>query len=184
MYQGCQATECTVQNKKLYFCKPATTIIPTFHTIQKMENIQKRVLRFLFDDNESSYETLLSLSGIKTLFLRRIQLFAIEVYKSINGYNPVFMTSMFSMKRIQYDFRDNFKLIVPHFNNVTRGQRSFRCYGDHVWNGVPVEIKATANIAVFKRLVKLWNGPSCQCNNICVMSYVKITGAMFYVNFI
>jgi hypothetical protein len=145
------------------FCPIVWHFCSTKNT-QKIEKIQKRALRFLFDDNESSYETLLSLSGIKTLFLRRIQLFAIEVYKSINGYNPVFMTSMFSIKRVQYDFRDNFKLTVPHFNNVTHGQRSFRYYGAHVWNDVPAEIKAAENIGVFKRLIKLWNGPSCQCN--------------------
>ena len=74
------------------------------------------------------------------------------------------MTSMFSIKRIQNDVRDNLKLIVPHFKNVTHGQRSFRYYGAHVWNDVPAEIKAAANIGVFKRLIKLWNGPSCQCN--------------------
>ena len=81
----------------------------------KIERYQKQDF---FNNNETSYETLLSLTGIKTLFVRRIQLFAIQVYQSTNGYNSIFMTTMFSRKRIQYDFRDNFKLIVPRFNNV------------------------------------------------------------------
>lgn len=134
----------------------------------KIENVQKRALKFLLDDNVSSYETLLSISGMKTLFLQSIRLIAIEVFKSVNGYNPIFMTSMFLRKHNQYDFRDNFKLILPHFNNVTHGQRSFRYYGAHVWNDVPAEIKAATNISIFKRLIKMWNGPSCQCN-LCSM---------------
>ena len=39
----------------------------------------------------------------------------------------------------------------------------------YVWNGVPAEIKAAANIGVCKRLIKLWNGPSCQCNMCTVL---------------
>ena len=113
----------------------------------------------------SSYETLLSTSGMKTLLLQRIRLITIEVFKSVNDYNPIFMTSMFVRKHNQYDFRDNFKLIVPHFNNVTL--KVIRVLWRPVRNDVPSEIKAATNISNFKRLIKMLNGQ--HVSVICVV---------------
>ena len=109
--------------------------------MRKIEKIQERALRFLLNDTKSDYNMLLSISGFETLHLKRIHMFALEVFKCLYDLNPSFMSSTFNIKH------------VP-----------FKYYGAHVWNHIPVEIKAAQNITTFKKLVRAWKGPRCQCN--------------------
>ncbi len=48
---------------------------------KKIEKIQERVLRFMFNDKNSSYSSLLEKCGYNTLLIRRIKSIATEVFK-------------------------------------------------------------------------------------------------------
>ena len=78
--------------------------------IRKMEKIQERALRFVFDDNTSTYTELLKKADREVLHLNRIKTVACEVFKSLKDLNPVFMKEMFSEKVYVYDKRDNHNL--------------------------------------------------------------------------
>ena len=91
-------------------------------------------------------------------------MFSLEVFKCLYDLNPSFMSSTFNIKHVPYNFRDNQILTLSNFKNITYGERSFKYYGAHVWNHIPVEIKAAKNITTFKKLVRAWKGPRCQCN--------------------
>ncbi len=112
----------------------------------------------------SSYTVLLETSGFSTLFLQRIRLFAVEVYKCVNDFNPIFMSDTFTIKHVPYDMRDKSILVLPNFNNIRYGQKSFKYYASHVWNNLPANFKAAPSVTRFKNLVNKWNGPNCQCN--------------------
>ena len=63
-------------------------------SLSKLENIQKRALRFILDDYQSSYTDLLqnaNLPGIEIMLLRYL---AIEVFKCINEINPAYLNAM------------------------------------------------------------------------------------------
>ena len=49
----------------------------------KIEAIQKRALRFMLNNYESSYEDLLKKPGNPSMNLRRIRSLCIEIYKTI-----------------------------------------------------------------------------------------------------
>ena len=85
-------------------------------------------------------------------------MFALEVFKCLYDRNLFFMSSTFSSKPVPYNFRGNKILTLPNFKNITYGKRSFKYYGAHVWNHIPVEIKAAKNITTFKKLVRAWKG--------------------------
>ena len=57
----------------------------------KQENIQKRALRFLYDDYESNYEQLLVKANKPTIEIRKLKFLTIEIFKTINNLNPSFM---------------------------------------------------------------------------------------------
>ena len=97
-----------------------------------------------------------------TLFLSRLKLYAIEVFKCINNVNPSFM-NVFTKKDVKYNLRDNRIVCLPTFNTVTHGQKCFKYYGSHLWNHVPIMLKNALNVSSFKRLIKTWDGPNCQC---------------------
>ena len=52
-------------------------------SMRKIEKIhvQERALRFLLNDTQSDYAMLLYISGFETLHLKRIHMFALEVFK-------------------------------------------------------------------------------------------------------
>ena len=63
-----------------HFCTEGNT--------KKMENIQDRALRFVYDDFTSSYEELLNKINLPTLYIRRMRTVAIETFKILHGLCP------------------------------------------------------------------------------------------------
>ncbi len=57
---------------------------------KKIERIQERYLRFMFNDHCSRYPGLLTKCSYTTLHVRRIKTIACEVFKSINKLNPFY----------------------------------------------------------------------------------------------
>ena len=75
-------------------------------SLSKLENIQKRALRFVLDDYQSGYTELLqnaNVPGIKIMVLRYL---AIEMFKCIKGINPAYLNAMFTHIECPYALRD------------------------------------------------------------------------------
>ena len=68
-------------------------------SVHKIEVIQKRALRFMLNDYESSYEDLLKKSGNPSMNLRRTRSLCIEIQKTINNLNPEFMENLFKIRK-------------------------------------------------------------------------------------
>ena len=60
-------------------------------SLNKIESLHKRALRFLLNDYENSNEKMLEKSGKCNMNLRQIRFLRIEIYKVINSVNPDFM---------------------------------------------------------------------------------------------
>jgi hypothetical protein len=68
-----------------HFCGESNT--------KKMEKIQERALRFIYEDFNSDYDTLLLKSGLPSLKIRRLRMMAIEISKSFtNNHRLISMT--------------------------------------------------------------------------------------------
>ena len=133
-----------------------------------MENLQKRALRFLYDDYESSYEELLSKSGRVTMETNRMRTLCIEVYKTLSDLNPEFMKNIFKLRETIRPVREAYKmnLEIPRINQATFGTRSLRILGPKIWNSLPLHVKSCENLSLFKEIIKNWNGLLCNCR-IC-----------------
>ncbi len=92
-------------------------------SMRKMERIQERALRFVLN---ASYDQLLTDSGISSLHLCRVRASAVEVYKCLDGINPAFMCNRFTKRDSKYNFRDQNAVLLPNFNSVMYGRKSFR----------------------------------------------------------
>ena len=82
--------------------------------------------------------------------------------------NPAFMNDMFVVKDIPNQLRDPSILVIPRFNKVVYGKKTFSYYGAHLWNLLPNDFKHVIDFVDFKNLLYKWEGPRCQCN-ICVL---------------
>ena len=68
-------------------------------SLNKIENLQKRALRFLLNDYNSTYEDLLEKSGYLNMNLRRLQrLLCIEIYKTLDKLNSGYMNDIFKLR--------------------------------------------------------------------------------------
>ena len=65
---------------------------------QKIEKIQLRCLRIIYNNYSSDYQTLLKLSQKPSMEIKRLRNLALEIFKTINDLNPSFMKSIFSAK--------------------------------------------------------------------------------------
>ena len=132
-------------------------------SINKMQKIQERALRFVLKDSVSDYDTLLTKCGIDSFRISSLKSMAVEIYKILNDMSPEYL-SLFSKSSIPYSLRDNNKLIQQKMRTTTFGIKSFSYYGAHLWNSLPVDIKNAVTLGNFKTLVKNWQGPSCHCS--------------------
>ena len=139
-------------------------------SLRKIENLQKRALRFLLNDYTSSYTALLIKSGKSTINVRNHRSLCIEVFKTINNLNPSFMNEIFKKSRPKNrPVRNQYKLNleIPRVNQVRFGRNSLRYLAPKIWNSLPHDIKSAENLKSFKELIKKWNTVSCQCNICC-----------------
>ena len=67
--------------------------------INKIDNIQKRALRFLLNDYSSDYETLLKKTSKCTMEVKRLRLLALEIFKAFYENCAAFFKDYFEKKR-------------------------------------------------------------------------------------
>jgi hypothetical protein len=132
--------------------------------VAMMEKIQKRALRFVFNDLNSPYKELLVRVGKDTLQTNRLKCLAVQVFKCIHKISPHYLHSMFNRKTSLYDLRDASLLVQPKVNTVSYGLLSFRYHGAKVWNSLPSHIKSAQTLSDFKLLINSWSGPLCTCS--------------------
>ena len=134
--------------------------------LQKIESIQKRVLRFLYNDQESDYTTLFVKAGKTAMNLYRLKVFCTEVYKSINSLSPLYIKDIFQPIITNRPLRTNQQnnLKTPRPNQTTFGTNCLTSLGSKFWNSLPGHIKSSDNLENFKNVIKNWDGEKCACN--------------------
>ena len=75
---------------------PVVWYFSTFKQMQKIERIQERALRFILNDYNLDYDSLLVKSDNVTVEVKRMRSLCNEVFKTLNGLNPVYMKDTFN----------------------------------------------------------------------------------------
>ena len=93
---------------------------------EKIDTLNKRILRFILQDYNSPYNSLLSKVNPKSPYKRRLQTLLIILYKSLffNRY-PGYLRDMFSLWSTSYSLRGNYILSLPSARSTTYGLHSF-----------------------------------------------------------
>ena len=143
---------------------PLVWYFSTAKQVKKIEKIQERVLRFVHNDYETDYPSLLKNNKYVTMEVKHMRYLSIEIYKTLHCLNPQYMKQLFQLNKSKYSSRRPLDLIVPRVNQTHYGLRSIRYEGAKIWNHLPNSIKSAENLDAFKRLIKTWEGPNCNCN--------------------
>ncbi|KAK6176060.1 hypothetical protein SNE40_014416 [Patella caerulea] len=130
----------------------------------KLEKLHFRALKFSFQDFNSSYDELISKTGVSTLEIRRMRLLAIKVFKIIAGNRPAYMSQLISVKKSHYSCRYSNLVQVPNVNSEKHGKNSFKFQAAKIWNSLPEHIRTTTKFGLFKKILFTWNGIECKCS--------------------
>ena len=69
----------------------------------------------------------------------------IEVFKTLNGLNPVYTNDIFKLNNSSYLSRRPYDLKIPRVNQTTFGLKSIKYEGARLWNHLPNAIKSAEN---------------------------------------
>ena len=139
-----------------HFCSEGNT--------KKIEKVQERALRFVYDDFVSTYEELLEKAKIPTLKIRRLRTMALETFKILHDLAPPSLSNLVNIKENKYNFRYSNILQIPTVRTTTYGKNSFRYAAAVLWNSFPEHFRQTSNFNHFKSLLNHWNGDNCKCS--------------------
>jgi len=131
----------------------------------KINRLQERALRFVYDDYNSSFDSLLLRDGSFTVHHHKIQSLAIEVYKSLNGLicEPLEGIFYHNVNSNHYNLRNDVNVFRPFVDTVSFGEKSLRYFGSIVWRMVPSEIKKACSLKDFKVKIRKWRPDNCPC---------------------
>ena len=123
----------------------------------KVENLQKRALRFLYNDYSTSYEELLKKSGKSTVNVSNYRSLCIEIFKTLNDITPSFIKDIFKLRMSNRPTqkKNNLNLEIPKSNQVRFGTKSLIYLGPKVWKSLPYNVKSSENLTIFKTLIKI-----------------------------
>ena len=129
---------------------------------QKVEKIQLRCLRIIYNEYSSDYRTLLKLSQKPSMEIKRLRNLASEMFKMINDLIPSFMKSIFSAK-LNAIVRPN-DISLKARKSANFGDKSLTALGPKIWNALAQDIKAENSYIKFKEYIVTCFGPRCKCN--------------------
>ena len=75
------------------------------------------------------------------------------------------MNKIFRLRVANTMVRSRYRLNidVPKVNQVSFGSKSIRSFGPKNWNSLPPRLKSCENLETFKRVIKTWDGITCNC---------------------
>jgi hypothetical protein len=130
---------------------------------KKLEKVQERAFRIILNDLDSSYKGMLEKTKSQSLYINRLRLIMIEIFKALNGLTPEFVKELFTPKLQNYELRDDNLLVTPPFQTIRFGKNSLVYYGSFLWNTLGNMYKNAECLDEFKKNIKNWKGPPCAC---------------------
>ena len=85
------------------FC-PVVWVFTSKSSLNKLEDIQRRALRFVLCDYDSYYENLLTAAYVSGIRINLLRSLAIEVFKCVNGLNHDYLNKMIHKNRVHMKY--------------------------------------------------------------------------------
>ena len=120
----------------------------------KLEKLQKRALRYVFEDHKSDYDKLLEMAGLPTLETGREKAIALQTFKILNEISPPYLTDLVKFKKQTRVLRSGQLLLeIPLFKRQKFGTYSFSFSAPKIWNSLPENIRTITDFSKFKQEV-------------------------------
>ena len=152
-----EATEMVVHTfvtSKLDYYNSLLYGLPKF-LISKLQSVQNSAGRLVCMTRKFDHITL-TLIDLHWLPIRHRIVFKIFllVYKSLNAKTPSYLSDLLTYRRSSYSLRSVRKgdLVEPSSKMRTYGDRSFAVCAPRLWNFLPLSIRRSSSVDIFKNL--------------------------------
>ena len=111
---------------------------------------------------------------------RNLQCLAVGLYKVKSGNAPFLLNEIFTTRDIpENSVVANLRSQTNFYNfhnpkSVRFGTETLRALGPKIWNIIPLNIRNSASLAIFKQKIKSWTPVNCPCR-LC-LNYVEGVG--------
>ena len=124
----------------------------------KLESLNKRILRFIFNDSLSSYDELLKKAKIASLYTGRLHKILVVVFKSlfVPTY-PGYLKELFVFRNSSYSLRGKNILTLPIPRTTNYGLECIRYQAAKIWNSLPDSMRIMTSFKDFKKAIKEMN---------------------------
>ena len=120
---------------------------------RKLERINERGLRTVYNDWSASYYDLLSRAKMTTLYNRRPQDIAFFMFKIKHGMLPSSVTELFNTSHKNYNLR-NAVVRQGCFNTTKYGKHTLRHFGPLLWSNINREVRQAPTLSNFKKGIR------------------------------
>ena len=122
---------------------------------RKLERLQERALRAVFNNKSDTYGFLLQQAKLTTLYDRRLQDILILMYKVKNGLTPKYISDLFQANSEDrtYNLR-NSDFSLPRYNTVTYGKHSIGFLGPSLWAKLTNKERNIETLSSFKNMIR------------------------------
>ena len=121
------------------------------NSLNKLEKVNERAIRFVFKDKNTSYCDLLKQLGRATLAEERAHKILGTIFKILHGSCPVSIRDLIQCRISTYNLRGKDILKIPKVNTTKYGLKSWRYYGPKLWNRLPDSVKSLTTYAAFRK---------------------------------
>ena len=125
---------------------------------RKLERLQERALRLVYNTTAESYDALLKRAKLTTLQNRRLQDILILMFKVKNKLTTNEIANIFNINDENtnnkgYNLR-NADFVLPRFKSVTYGRHSLRFLGPQLWSKLSKEERNIGTLATFRTTIR------------------------------
>ena len=125
---------------------------------RKLERLQERALRLVYNTTTDSYDTLLKRAKLTTLRNRRLQDILILMFKVKNKLVMSYIADIFNIEEEdtngkRYNLR-NADFVLPRFKTVSYGKHSLKFLGPQLWSKLSKEERNIGTLAAFRRMIR------------------------------
>ena len=146
----------------------------------KINLLQYRALKFVYDDESSTFQELLIKDNSVSIHHRSLQNLAIELFKVKSGNAPFLMNEIFTRRNLpENSVVSNLRSQTDFYNihnpkTVRFGTETLRNLGPKIWDIIPSDIKNSPSLINFKHKIKKWIPLNCPCR-LC-LNYIEGLG--------
>ena len=117
---------------------------------RKINHIHERPLRIVYRDYNISFKVLLTKDKSACIHHRNIQSLPIELFKIKKNLSNTKIRDIFLTRILNYNLRSQTDFFRNTVNNTKFGLNSLRYFASKVWSMIPIEVKNSSSVEMFK----------------------------------